>query len=373
MGRRRKGLCLSLLCLLLAACLLTGCGESKESSWQEQYDLGTEYLEEGKWEKAIEAFTAAIGLDPDKPEAYVDRARAYVGSGETEDNLAAAQSDYEAALDLDDSLAEAWLGLADLYAAGNDPEKARELLEEARDKTGEDRDVVDRLEELLKELEPEEAVTEPENPPEGGQPDGSQPEQKPQDPAEGPSGGTEGQPVDAKTRFDQFLAEKGYESALDDWVYGQPQEYALLDVNEDGCEELIISGRGDMPEFAGLAVFRLDPQSGQIIPVQIYTANMQGETVGQFFNVLEYSRKYQALVYSEVRTAYAYGSYDYCVLVGDRLKPEFSIGYEVIINGDQEETSYSLRRGGNTESLTEEQYQAYLDGLEIVQFQPLPS
>ena len=70
--------------LLLILCLLSSCGQSAEAQWQEQYDLGVRYLSEGNYEEAIIAFTAAIEIDPKRPEAYADLARAYVAVGKTE-------------------------------------------------------------------------------------------------------------------------------------------------------------------------------------------------------------------------------------------------------------------------------------------------
>ena len=96
--------------LLLALVLLLGlcaCGQNAEATWQEQYDLGVRYLSEGNYEEAIIAFTAAIEIDPKRAEAYIGRGDAYIGRGETEDNLAAALADYEAALILDETLADA--------------------------------------------------------------------------------------------------------------------------------------------------------------------------------------------------------------------------------------------------------------------------
>ena len=104
------------LALALIVSLLTGCGSGTGgSTWQDQYDLGMRYLSEGNYEEAIIAFTAAIELDPKRPEAFIGRGDAYVLSGETEDNLSAALADYQAALDLDETLVQAWLGLADVY------------------------------------------------------------------------------------------------------------------------------------------------------------------------------------------------------------------------------------------------------------------
>lgn len=75
------------LLLGLAACANTG------KDWQEQYDLGMRYLEDGDYEEAILAFTAAIKIDGNRPEAYVGRADAYIATGET----AKALKDYKKA------------------------------------------------------------------------------------------------------------------------------------------------------------------------------------------------------------------------------------------------------------------------------------
>ena len=109
--------------LILSICLVLGlcaCGQKAEEApaaptWQEQYDLGIRYLSEGNYEEAIIAFTAVIDIDPKNAGALSGRGQAYVLSGETEENLAAALADFEAALAADETLAEAWLGLADVY------------------------------------------------------------------------------------------------------------------------------------------------------------------------------------------------------------------------------------------------------------------
>ena len=94
------------LCMLLL-CLLCGCAKStvtpnwakqttkpadktaatkdtQSSGWQEQYDLGVRYLSDGNYEDAIIAFTAAIEIDPKKPQAYDKLATAYERAGDDE-------------------------------------------------------------------------------------------------------------------------------------------------------------------------------------------------------------------------------------------------------------------------------------------------
>ena len=116
------------LAIIIGMFSLSACGVSGDS-WQEQYDLGVRYLSEGNYEEAIIAFTAAIEIDPNRAEAYVGRGDAYIGSGETEDNLAAALADYEEAVALDETNVAAWLGLADVYICRGDYEKALEVLQ----------------------------------------------------------------------------------------------------------------------------------------------------------------------------------------------------------------------------------------------------
>ena len=137
-----------LLLALVSALTLCACGQKKLAlSWQEQYDLGVRYLSEGNYEEAIIAFTAAIEIDPKQADAYIGRGDAYIGSSETEENLAAALADYQSVLELDDTRADAYLGMADVYIRQGDYEKAQEILERGFEKTG-DQSISDKLEEI---------------------------------------------------------------------------------------------------------------------------------------------------------------------------------------------------------------------------------
>lgn len=69
---------LFLTALLLLS--LIACGA--KDAWQEQYDLGMRYLNEGNYEEAVIAFTAAIEIDAKRPEAYLGAADGYVGLGD---------------------------------------------------------------------------------------------------------------------------------------------------------------------------------------------------------------------------------------------------------------------------------------------------
>ena len=137
-----------LLLLSLSACAqpTTGPSASEDDvpTWREQYDLGVRYLEEGNYEEAIIAFTAAIEIDPKRAEAYVGRGDAYVGSASGKEltaqtpEFAGAEADYLAAIDLDALTAAIYEKLADLYLAVGDVDSAIAILERGYQATGDE-------------------------------------------------------------------------------------------------------------------------------------------------------------------------------------------------------------------------------------------
>jgi len=75
------------MALISALMLLTLCACEEVNTvtpWQEQYDLGIRYLSEGNYEEAIIAFTAAIKIDSKRAEAYIGLADVYLAQGDHE-------------------------------------------------------------------------------------------------------------------------------------------------------------------------------------------------------------------------------------------------------------------------------------------------
>ena len=74
--------------LFLAAVLLlslAACGG--KDPWQEQYDLGMRYLNDGNYQEAVIAFEAAIEIDPKRVEAYSGLSNTYMAMGEYDKGL----------------------------------------------------------------------------------------------------------------------------------------------------------------------------------------------------------------------------------------------------------------------------------------------
>ena len=139
----------SLFTLIFMLFLFTSaCGKSALEKWQEQYDLGQQYLLEENYEEAIVAFTAAIEIEPNQAGAYIGRGNAYVLSGETEEHLAQALADYQRVLELDEENAEAYLGIADVYIRQGDYDTALEILNKGLKEIGENEEITAKIEEI---------------------------------------------------------------------------------------------------------------------------------------------------------------------------------------------------------------------------------
>ena len=91
--------------------LLTACAQSTEAQWQEQYDLGVRYLSDGNYEEAIIAFTAAIEIDSTRAEAYIGLSDVYVELGDREKAREILEQGYRETFDssLQDKLSNLYL------------------------------------------------------------------------------------------------------------------------------------------------------------------------------------------------------------------------------------------------------------------------
>ncbi len=78
--RAQIALALAALLLILSGC--GGGGKKEKESWQEQYNLGIRYLEEGRYEEAVIAFQAAIDINPREAQSYVALSETYRASGD---------------------------------------------------------------------------------------------------------------------------------------------------------------------------------------------------------------------------------------------------------------------------------------------------
>ena len=108
---------------LAATAVLTGCGSSSGSPLEDslvEYQRGIELEEKGNFERALEAYNAALDVNPRLAEAYAARANVFY----TYDSLHLALADVNRAIILDSEMARAYYYRGLILAAGKDTENA---------------------------------------------------------------------------------------------------------------------------------------------------------------------------------------------------------------------------------------------------------
>ncbi len=118
-----------LLVLCLSGC---SCAKRTEERWNEQYDVGMQYLLEGDYQEAILAFTATIEIDPMRPESYLERAAVYLELGD-DASIEAAVADYQKAVELEPTNGQTYVLLAQTYLRQGNYEQAVNTLYEGQE------------------------------------------------------------------------------------------------------------------------------------------------------------------------------------------------------------------------------------------------
>lgn len=90
------------LVMVIAVCISTACGKSKEMSVQDYLDLGEKYLAEENYEQAIVAFSKVLELEPKALAAYEGLANAYIKT----ENYEKAQDTIQSGIAVYESLSE---------------------------------------------------------------------------------------------------------------------------------------------------------------------------------------------------------------------------------------------------------------------------
>lgn len=127
------GLLIAAICV--AAAILVS-GQMKSDKYYEQMRSARQYLSEGDYTKVIEAYKAAIEIEPENPEAYMALAQAYMDNGQYEEARETARLGFGATRDK--RLEALILELADAQFARGGDDKAMENLGESFVASGED-------------------------------------------------------------------------------------------------------------------------------------------------------------------------------------------------------------------------------------------
>ena len=151
---KKRGKLIGLLAaaaVLIAAVVGIGIYNAPSNRMSRALDLGARYLEEQNYEQALVEFDKVIAIDPMSVDAYLGKAQAYEGMGDTEQLLAVLQTGYEQTGDgqIKEQLVDAYLEQASGFAASRDYESALAVYDKLLDLDGENPEVQNGLRTLL--------------------------------------------------------------------------------------------------------------------------------------------------------------------------------------------------------------------------------
>ncbi len=152
-GKKRRKLIglLAAAAVLIAAAVGIGIYNAPSNRMNRALDLGARYLEEQNYEQALVEFDKVIAIDPMNVDAYLGKAEAYEGMGDTEQLLAVLQTGYEQTRDsqIKTELTDTYLEQASGYEQSADYESALTVYDKLQELDGEDQKIQDSLSSLL--------------------------------------------------------------------------------------------------------------------------------------------------------------------------------------------------------------------------------
>ena len=151
---KKRGKLIGLLAaaaVLIAAVVGIGIYNAPSNRMSRALDLGARYLEEQNYEQALVEFDKVIAIDPMNTAAYLGKAQAYEGMGDTEQMFAVLQTGYEQTGDgqIKEQLVDAYLEQASGFTASRDYESALAVYDKLLDLDGENLEVQNGLRTLL--------------------------------------------------------------------------------------------------------------------------------------------------------------------------------------------------------------------------------
>ncbi|WP_322180669.1 S-layer homology domain-containing protein [Neglectibacter caecimuris] len=171
-----------------------------------------------------------------------------------------------------------------------------------------------------------------------------------------------------KEFWKEYVTSGKYQSATNVMWKDKIFEYAFLDIDGNGCEELLLSTQKDSLGFANYLVFEYDMKTETVRNIEIESQYEDGKyNLGDQYNkVLRYSPLHHALVYQELRNGMQMADWGYWTMKDKKLAISCRLAFDA--TGTKEPVYYFIENGKST-YLTETEYQAYImEGTELIDF-----
>ena len=174
--------------------------------------------------------------------------------------------------------------------------------------------------------------------------------------------------VDVNSIYQEYIKNKEYNDYIkDEWKSNNPSQYAIIDIDQDGENELIIRDEND--GCSSFSVFRYNDDEQKVIGIDIENIlgyeNENTYHVSQFYGEMLYSCKYKAIVYHENGNPYL-NQVVYQSIDGNVLKDKFSILVDT--NNIEKKPYYTLYENSEKE-LSKSEYDAYLEDMTEVHWE----
>ena len=174
--------------------------------------------------------------------------------------------------------------------------------------------------------------------------------------------------VDVNSIYQEYIKNKEYNDYIkDEWKSNNPSQYAIIDIDQDGENELIIRDEND--GCSSFSVFRYNDDEQKVIGIDIENIlgyeNENTYHVSQFYGEMLYSSKYKAIVYHENGNPYL-NQVVYQSIDGNVLKDKFSILVDT--NNIEKKPYYTLYENSEKE-LSKSEYDAYLEDMTEVHWE----
>ena len=174
--------------------------------------------------------------------------------------------------------------------------------------------------------------------------------------------------VDVNSIYQEYIKNKEYNDYIkDEWKSNNPSQYAIIDIDQDGENELIIRDEND--GCSSFSVFRYNDDEQKVIGIDIENIlgyeNENTYHVSRFYGEMLYSSKYKAIVYHENGNPYL-NQVVYQSIDGNVLKDKFSILVDT--NNIEKKPYYTLYENSEKE-LSKSEYDAYLEDMTEVHWE----
>ena len=174
--------------------------------------------------------------------------------------------------------------------------------------------------------------------------------------------------VDVNSVYQEYIKNKEYNDYIkDEWKSNNPSQYAIIDIDQDGENELIIRDEND--GCSSFSVFRYNDDEQKVIGIDIENIlgyeNENTYHVSRFYGEMLYSSKYKAIVYHENGNPYL-NQVVYQSIDGNVLKDKFSILVDT--NNIEKKQYYTLYENSEKE-LSKSEYDAYLEDMTEVHWE----